>query len=50
MSQKAKNVVDKILAEMDKTILLGAALDCMSDSEKIALEKKIENLIQGAIS
>jgi hypothetical protein len=47
MSQdQAKQATEKIIEELDKTVLLGAAYDCMSDAGKAKLCKKIEKIIE----
>ena len=46
--QIAKNVVEQIMRELDKTFLLGAALDCMSDDDIKVFEKKIEKIVEAA--
>jgi hypothetical protein len=48
MDTKAKNLVSKIVEEMDKELLLGAAYDCMTPQEKVKFEKKLEKIVEQA--
>lgn len=42
----AKQIAEEILTEIDKSLLLGAALDCMSDKGKASFQTKIEKIIK----
>jgi hypothetical protein len=42
---KAKNAAVRILEEIDKSFLLGAALDCMTDDDKLKFQKKLESVL-----
>lgn len=44
----AEIVVDKIVYEIDQSTLLGAAYDCMTESEKYSFRKKLKNLLNEA--
>jgi len=43
--EHAAQAAQKIIEEMDKLTMLGAALDCMSDAGKAKLQKKMEQII-----
>jgi hypothetical protein len=43
--QTVKNAVERIIEMMDKSVLLGAAYDCMLDSGKASFQKKLEQII-----
>jgi len=42
----AENVVEQIVDELDKTVLLSAAWDCMSESKKEQFKRKLEHIIK----
>lgn len=45
-NEKIKYVVDKIIDEIDKSTLMGAAYDCISDNGKIKFQNKLEKIIK----
>ena len=40
------NVVDKIIQEMDKTLVLGAAWDCLNDAQQKRFKDKLTKLLE----
>ena len=46
--ENAKEAAEKIIEEIDKSTLLGAAYDCMSDNGKTKFQKKIESILKDA--
>lgn len=47
--ETVKSAVARIIEEMDKSCLLGAAYDCMTDGGKARFQKKIEKIIQETV-
>ena len=45
-----KTHVEKIVEEIDKSNLLGAAWDCLSDAAKERFRKKLQDIINDACS
>ena len=43
--EEIKKLVDKIIAEIDKSMLLGAAYDCMSEDGKTKFRNKLSKMI-----
>ena len=43
--EEIKKMVDKIIAEIDKSMLLGAAYDCMSEDGKTRFRDKLSKAI-----
>lgn len=41
----AEKVVEEIVNELDKTVLLSAAWDCMSEGKKEQFRRKLEHII-----
>lgn len=39
-------IVDKIIAEIDKSMLLGAAYDCMTEPGKLKFRSKISKILE----
>ena len=46
MIEQTKNAVAKIIQEIDKSVLLGAAYDCMSETGKLSFQTKLEKIIE----
>lgn len=44
-----KTAVAKIVEEIDKSTLLGAAFDCMSDQGKLRFQNKMKKIIQESV-
>lgn len=45
-----KLAIDKIIEEIDKFTLLGAAYDCMSDQNKTHFQNKIKKIMQESLN
>ena len=46
---QVQRAVEKIFVELDRSTLLGAALDCISDQGKLKLRTKFEAIIAEAV-
>ena len=44
--ESAQRTVDLIIEELDKSVLLSAAYDCMSDGGKEKLKAKLKKIIE----
>lgn len=46
MTLQAKITTDKIIQEIDKTLMLGGAWDCMTDREQTRFKAKLVKLLE----
>ena len=47
--KNVEQIVQDIIAEIDKSTLLGAAYDCISEAGKIKFQNKIEQIIMNQL-